>query len=68
MNHMGYKIEAVTEMTTRGKDVPDEEIKTFMVSLDDKVIAVGLPSIESAKNAIEHRHKVRSRGGLDPVG
>jgi hypothetical protein len=65
--YKGYKIEAVVEQSLDSA-LQEVKAKTFKVSIDDKVIAVGLPTMEAAKNAVDRRHKGRTRAGRDPIG
>lgn len=66
--YLGYKIEPVVEMSSAGKDVPDHEVLTYKVSVEDKVVFVGLPSEKSAKTEIDKRIKIRQRMNLAPAG
>lgn len=71
MKHQGYSIEAVKEQTLdRQGDVnkPPVTVTSYRVKIGDKVVAVGLPSKEAAKVAIDTRRSLRTRSGRDPVG
>jgi hypothetical protein len=66
--YKGYTIETVSEDTFDSAMKP-AKIKSHQVSTPDgKIVAVGLSTMEAAKAAVEHRCKLRQRGGLEAVG
>ena len=71
MKHKDYAIEAIKEKhyAVVDGDHGEKLLTTYTVSVGDKVIAVGLSSVESAKEVIDRRIKLRSRvPGLEPAG
>lgn len=67
MKHEGYTITKITEKTWN-REKEEVPVVSYQVSIDDKVVSVGLPSVEMAKAAIDKRSKIRARMGLNPVG
>lgn len=67
MNHEGYTIKAHKEHSL-DHDMKPVSVTSYNVTIGKKLVAVGLPSIEAAKDSINRRAKIRQRAGLEAAG
>lgn len=71
MEYLGYSIAAVKEQTMGPQGDPNEKpvtITTYQVSVGKKIVAVGLPDQDTAKQFVDVRRTRRQRINLNPDG